>query len=132
MTLFSPLLILGAPLQVLPMLAEEIGLNEAIVLQQLHYSLWLNTQDPTKAKTHFKEDRWWTFSSDKEWQAESFPFWRVSTVTSIFARLEDLGYLVAGPFNTPIEDCRRWRTIDYAAVANIAGPVDHSKDTQGE
>ena len=35
----SKLLIADVPLVVLPKLAEEIGLNEAIFLQQLHYRL---------------------------------------------------------------------------------------------
>ncbi|HDE3362621.1 TPA: DnaD domain protein, partial [Staphylococcus aureus] len=36
----NKLLIDDYPIQVLPKLAELIGLNEAIVLQQIHY--WLN------------------------------------------------------------------------------------------
>lgn len=36
----AQLLINEPPLQVLPTLAKTIGLNEAIVLQQVHY--WLN------------------------------------------------------------------------------------------
>lgn len=40
--LMSKLLIDDYPIQVLPKLAKVIGLNEAIILQQLHY--WLNSK----------------------------------------------------------------------------------------
>lgn len=64
----TSLLISEPPLQVLPSLAKAIGLNEAIVLQQLHY--WtLRTKDPER----------WIFNSIEEWQ-EQFPFWSADTI----------------------------------------------------
>lgn len=49
----SKLLINERPIQVLPRLAKEIGLNEEIFLQQLHY--WLTPHDGTTWKPHYRE-----------------------------------------------------------------------------
>ena len=47
------------PLLVLPKLAEKIGLNESIVLQQIHY--W-NVQNE-RIKNNFKDGHYWTYNS---------------------------------------------------------------------
>ncbi|MEL1193439.1 replication protein, partial [Staphylococcus epidermidis] len=54
------LLIDDYPILVLPKLATEIGLNEAIVLQQMHY--WL------KKSNHNYDGRRWIYNSFSEWQ----------------------------------------------------------------
>ena len=43
------------PILVLPKLAEKIGLNEAIILQQIHY--WL------KESKHFYDNKIWVYNS---------------------------------------------------------------------
>ena len=48
----SRLLIDEPPLQVLPSLAREIGLNEAIMLQQIHYWLLKSGNEFEGAKRH--------------------------------------------------------------------------------
>ena len=60
------LLISEPPLQVLPSLAKKIGLNEAIVLQQLHY--WL---DPKRNK-NLHENLHWVYNTYEQWQKQ-FP-----------------------------------------------------------
>jgi hypothetical protein len=92
----SALLINEEPLQLLPSLALAIadageradidvtGLNEALVLQQLHY--WLR-----KPKVGVVRDgRKWVYNSYTEWK-ENFPFWSERTILRIFANLEKLG-----------------------------------------
>ena len=61
----SNLLIDDYPILVLPKLATEIGLNEAIILQQIHY--WL------KNSSHYHDNRKWIYNSYPEWQKQ-FPF----------------------------------------------------------
>lgn len=77
----SKLLINEPPLQVLPSLARAIGLNEAIVLQQLHYLLL----DPAHGK-RIAEHRW-IFNTVEQWIVGYFPFWRVRTMKTIFTNL---------------------------------------------
>jgi len=60
----SKLLINEHPLIVLPSLAEEVGINEAIVLQQLHY--WLD--NPKVGKLW--RGKSWVRNSVREWQED--------------------------------------------------------------
>ena len=59
------------PLVVIPELAKIIGLNGAIILQQVHY--WINYN--RKAGKNYKDEEFWTYNSYEEWQRQ-FPFWR--------------------------------------------------------
>ena len=73
----SRLLIHESPLQVLPSLAVKIGLNEAIILQQLHY--WLN---PDHNK-NIREGSHWVYNSYEQWQKQ-FPFGRKKQSKDLF------------------------------------------------
>jgi hypothetical protein len=76
----SKLLIEEPPLQVLPTLAQRIGLNEAIVLQQIHY--W----------SRGKGDGW-VYNSVAQWRGQ-FPFWSERTIRRILHKLEyELGLI---------------------------------------
>jgi hypothetical protein len=80
------LLINEPPLQVIPTLAHKIGLNEAIVLQQIHY--WLN---PKLNKNYF-QNRFWVWNTYEQWQ-EQFSFWGITTIRRVIFNLEELGIL---------------------------------------
>lgn len=105
----SKLLIEEQPLQVLPKLAEKIGLNEAIVLQQVHYWLRANRQ-------HFHDGRFWCYNSVRQWKAENFPFWSEDTIKRVLKKLRALGLLLVANFNRLKIDQTLWYTIDYEAV----------------
>lgn len=57
------------PLVVDKHLAKILGLNEALVLQQINYWLEINK----KKNNNFHDGRYWTYNTLKEWQ-EEFPF----------------------------------------------------------
>jgi hypothetical protein len=101
----SKLLINEHPLQVLPTLAELIGLNEAIALQQLHY--WLGRSE------NIRDGRKWSYKTYKEWQEENFPFWTVNIVGNVFRSLEESGLVLARKFEKENWVHRKWYTIDY-------------------
>lgn len=67
----SLLLVPEHPLQVLPALATEIGLKEAIVVQQLHY--WTSKKQPDD------DDQVWIHNTMEEW-LEQFPFFTQRTI----------------------------------------------------
>lgn len=94
----------GKVLVVHPKLAEKVGLNEAIVLQQIHY--W------TAKKLNLKEGQYWVYNTYNDWK-EQFPFWSVRTIRRIFKKLEELGYLIRGRFNKTSYDRTSWYRIDY-------------------
>ena len=64
-------------LPILPRLAVSIGLNEAVILQQVHY--WLVVYEQSKSLSHYKDGRWWVYNSVRHWQT-NFPFWSLATI----------------------------------------------------
>jgi hypothetical protein len=107
----SKLLINEAPLQVLPALAVAIGLNEAIVLQQLHY--WLETSK------HTHEGQKWSCSTLNDW-GEQFPFWSKSTIERILATLRNQGLIASKQLSQDPLNRTNYHTINYQAQEGLA------------
>ena len=105
------LLIDEYPLLVPPSLAVEFGLNEAIVLQQIHY--WL------AKKGNFEDGRYWVYNTYEGW-AKQFPFWSVSTIRRILGKLEDSGVIISGNYNKMGADRTKWYSIDYDKLSGIS------------
>ena len=103
----SRLLIDEPPLQVLPSLAREIGLNEAIMLQQMHY--WL-----IKSSHEFEGVKWF-YKTLEDWKTE-FPFWSAMTIRRTLTNLEKQKVIRIGNFNKKKFDKTKWYTIDYQCV----------------
>ena len=118
----SHLLFDDHPLVVNPQLAKLIGLNEAIVLQQVHY--WVNLNE--KAGKNFKDDFTWTYNTLKAWQ-EQFPFWSAMTIRRTIASLEKSGYLISANLNKMRSDKTKW----YRVAPDILERVN-SPDVQNE
>jgi hypothetical protein len=108
----TKLLLDESPLVIQPSLAKAIGLNEAIVLQQVHY--WLQ-----RSRNRI-EGTFWIYNSYPEWQ-QQFSFWSVATVKRTIANLERQGLLKSGNFNKMKVDKTKWYTIDYDVVRRLAG-----------
>ena len=70
-------LIAEPPLLVLPSLAVEVGLNEAIVLQQIHF------------ETRHSELAWWPTEAAE--LRRKFPFWSSSTIKRTLASVQRAG-----------------------------------------
>jgi DnaD/phage-associated family protein len=101
------------PLVILPSLAASVGLNESIVLQQLHY--WLERSN------HVYDGYKWVYNTYEEWQ-EQFPFWSVSTIRRIITKLEDKGLIIVGNFNKSRVDKTKWYRIDYDKLNALSEP----------
>jgi hypothetical protein len=111
---FTNLLIDDYPILVLPKLATKVGLNEAIVLQQMHY--WL--RENKKNNRNYHEGYYWTYNSYEGW-VESFPFWSSRTIRRAITSLEKLGLLLSDNFNKMKRDRTKWYTIDYVKVNEL-------------
>ncbi|EOG2817422.1 DNA-binding protein [Salmonella enterica] len=103
----SRLLINENPLQVLPTLACAIGLNEAVVLQQIHY--WMNSSQ------HFYDGRRWVYNSVASWQKQ-FPFWSEATIKRALVSLERQDMVSCANYNLDPRDRSKWYSINYAAL----------------
>lgn len=95
----SKLLISEGPVMIIPSLAVKIGLNEAVVLQQIHY--WVSSS------SNVIKGRKWIFNTYKEWQKQ-LPFWSESTIKRTIRSLEDQGYLISANFNKLKIDKTKW------------------------
>ena len=104
----SKLLFNKRPLIVDIDLATAVGLNESIIIQQIHY--WLITNEEANRNLH--DGFYWTFNSYPEWQKQ-FPFWSESTVKRAITKLEKQGYLISGNYNKLKIDRTKWYRINY-------------------
>jgi uncharacterized phage protein (TIGR02220 family) len=119
----SRLLIKESPVMIIPSLAVKIGLNEAVVLQQIHY--WLGiSKHQIKGKT-------WVYNTYEEWKKQ-LPFWSVSTIKRTILSLEVKGLLLSDNFNQMKMDKTKWYSIDYdnlqeledSAIERPTGPIE--------
>ncbi|OUB90920.1 DnaD domain-containing protein [Bacillus wiedmannii] len=127
----SKLLLDDEPLVILPKLAAAIGLNEAIILQQLHY--WLE-----KSK-NVRDGFRWVYNTYEEWQKQ-FPFWSESTIKRTIKKLEGQHLIIVGKYNKLKIDNTKWYRIDYEVLQNIENNTtgqndqtcDHFDQTTGQ
>ncbi len=111
-----------SPLLVLPTLACEVGLGEAVFLQQIHY--WT-----TGGRGNERDGRRWVFNSYEEWHAQ-FPFWSVDAIGRMVRKLVGAGLIeVTTRYNASAIDQRRWYRLRYENPC-LAGLVSHSAHSQ--
>lgn len=114
---YSKLLIDESPLQVLPSLAVLIGLNEAIILQQIHY--WLRNFQRVNDERHYKDNRYWVWNSYREWKESAFPFMSEKTIQRVCIKLENMGVLLSEKFNSSDGDHTKFYSIDYQCLDKL-------------
>ena len=121
------LLIQEPPLQVLPSLAKRVGLNEAILLQQLHFRSLIST--------NVRDSHKWVYKTYEEWQ-EEFPFWSTDTIKRAIRKLEKDGYVIStSAYNRMKMDKTKWYRIDYGKCYLPTGqvaPIDSAECPDGE
>lgn len=117
----SKLLLEESPILVLPSLAEKIGLNESIFLQQLHY--WL------KDSSNFRENEKWVYNTYEDWNSQ-FPFWSESTIRRIITKLENSGLLITGNFNKMKIDKTKWYRINYELLEGMSSPSVQNEQSE--
>ncbi|HBB1606933.1 TPA: hypothetical protein J0548_005245, partial [Escherichia coli] len=113
------LLFAERPLVINTQLAMKIGLNEAIVLQQLHY--WLRDTNSGMECNGVR----WIYNTTEQW-LEQFPFWSESTLKRAFASLKTLGLLRCEKLNKSKRDMTNFYTINYESELLDGGKVSES------
>ena len=107
------LLIDGTQIPVTSELAQVVGLNEAIVLQEVYY--WCKVNKRERRPSH--DGYHWVYNSYREWQEKHFPWWSVSTIRRTFEKLEAKQLLVVGNFNKSKMDQTKWYRINFPVLA---------------
>ena len=106
----SKLLIPENPLIVLPSLACQYGINEAILLQQIHY--WLQ-------KTDFTHDgKPWIYNTAEQWQ-EQLPFISESTLRKAITNLKNQNLIFIEKLSRYKSNRTNYYTINYQALEPI-------------
>lgn len=122
----SRLLMKEQPLVVDKELAKLIGLNEAIVLQQIEY--WTNIKeisDIRKNKTrneNYVNGYYWTYNSVEEWTKE-FPFWSYDTVKRTLKKLREKNLVVTDNFNLKGYDRTLWYRVNHAELIALENAI---------
>jgi hypothetical protein len=106
----SKLLLDESPLLVFPSLAQKIGLNESIVLQQIHY--WI------MASNHNINGENWIYATYEQLQNQ-FTWWSIKTIQRTLTNLKDAGLLKVNNFNKKKYDKTNWYAIDYEKFNNL-------------
>lgn len=86
--------------------AVAIGLNAAIILQNLHFWCEKNRAN----KTNFYDGYYWTFNSVKAYE-EMFPYMTKNKINTALAKLEQDGYIVSGNYNVSTYDRTKWYAL---------------------
>jgi hypothetical protein len=113
----------------MPKLAAAIGLNEAIILQQIHY--WVEKFKEVKDKHHNQDGKWWVWNTSAEWQ-ENFPFWSERTIWRVLEslrnplvpsphdkRVQRKALVITGNYNRKGYDKTLWYRIDYDELERV-------------
>ena len=85
-------------------LAVRIGLNEALVLQQLFY--WLDQGVEING-------RQWIYKTHSKWQKQDFPFWSISTIKRALNNLESIGLIDVDQLSDNNFDRKNYYTINF-------------------
>ncbi len=98
------------PLVVNPELAEKIGLNEAIVLQQLHY--WIQ-------KSTIEYDGYvWVYNTIDQWR-EQFRFFSADTIKRTLKKLKEVGLVRVERLSKDKRDRTNYYAIDYKKLESF-------------
>ncbi len=102
------------PLLIPPDLAKEIGLHEAVILQQIHY--WL------ERSTHLINGCHWIYNTYRAWQ-QQFPFLSLSAIRKAIARLEGLKLLKTERFDKQSWNQTKWYSINYQRLEVLISSI---------
>ena len=100
--------------------AERIGLNKAIVINQLNY--WNNINE--NKNRNFFDGHYWSYNSYAGWSGTNFPFWSPTTVKRIFTSLEKDGIIVSCKNNRLKIDNTKWYRVNYEKLQEIIDAVE--------
>lgn len=95
-----------------PTLAKRLGINEALVLQQIHFWISVNEQKGTTQHGGFT----WTYNRMDDWLKE-FPWMSKRTLERVLQKLERKHKVLVGR-RTPN---RKWYRIDHPQLVILLG-----------
>ena len=137
----SKLLLDESPLVILPSLAAAVGLEAAVVLQQLHFLIRIklerHREHSRESERDIHDGRIWVWNSYQKWKENYFSFLSVRSLQRIFLNLERKGLIVAGNYNEHNLDKTKWYSINYdhqliKAIATTETMAPHKKNKNND
>lgn len=98
-------------LRIFPELAEEIGLNESILLLQIDFML--------KTSDNYRDGKYWTFQSIHDLKKKYFNFWSTSTINRTIKSLHDKKLIHISEFNKKKYDKTRWFALNEEGLSKL-------------
>lgn len=89
--------------------ATVFGLNNAIIIQQIHY--WTTSKNNKNIKDGYK----WVYNSYTEWKNQ-FPFWSESTIKRSIHKLEKEKLIISANYNKAGFDKTKWYRLNYEEI----------------
>lgn len=126
----TKLLLDDKPLVLLPQLAVVVGVEEAIILQQIHFLC-----GGYKSGVTLDDGEKYVWNTYEDWHKDVFPFWSVATIKRKFAHLESLNLLVScKPKSDKYDHTKYYRvnTEELAKLNRINEPIDSIKLSQSD
>lgn len=110
-----------------PSLAVRAGINQALILQKLHYLIQIS--EKAKNEPNHFAGRWWVYNTYADWKRDYFPWLSTSTIKRLFLELEHEGIIMSWlpipgqetyfpgmpPADPKIDEGTKYYTIRYEA-----------------
>lgn len=109
-------------LRLMPALAAEIGLKEALLLLQLdHYISIASERDGGGGRTKgiFRDGMHWTYQSTSKLHEEALPFLSRNTINRTIHSLEQKGLIRVSRFNKLPYDRTRWFALNLEGLSRL-------------
>ncbi len=110
------------PIVVSRKLAQIIGLDEAVIVQQIHY--WL--QNNIKNNKNYKKGRYWAYSTTEKWLERDFPFFKTRTFHRLISNLKKKGIIISDQLSETKTDRTLWFTLNYEVLENLRQTLTQS------
>ncbi len=121
------LLINERPLTLLPSLVKHVGLERAVILQQVHFIC----QQPKSGKDLDGTGEKWTWNTYEQWHEEHFTFWTARNIRNHFQKLEAEGLLLSRQPHLSDGNATKFYRLDYDRIAELAGGACVTPMTDG-
>lgn len=115
-------------LRCIPELEYEIGEKPARLLLQIEY--WIRI-----SSTEERDGKRWTYQSTKDMQDKAFKRWSLSTINRAVLKLESLGLIHIGNFNSAKYDKTRWFALNVEGLGQLKSIIlgqDEQRSSQNE
>jgi hypothetical protein len=103
-------------------LASILGINESIILHQVHF--WTTENKNHQRISYRKEGFWWTWNTMAKWQ-EEFPWLNAKKIERCLASLKRHGVLIGKCLSENKLNRTLWYRIDYKRLEAFIGAFDN-------